>query len=289
MTTPILVVDYERHHRQDVLSLLFYSRRTHTHLDWFKTGQWLDIPGNVTKLAYDGNHKLMGMMGLSAPLNGGSWIRLMAVAQGVDVGMMLNALWSSVEQSMSQTAIQTVAILLINTWMSPFLPAMSFKYVEDVITMHRTGIDLPDLPAHGLTLRNGYSEDIDDIIRVDHTAFAPPWQMTRTDIYQSQRQAASCTLAEYAGQVIGYEISTRHHTSGHLARLAVLPDMQGRHIGTVLLHNLLSKFNRRGVRSMTVNTQQSNIRSQRLYARYGFYRNGFDLPIWQYDVGHHQQ
>jgi ribosomal protein S18 acetylase RimI-like enzyme len=65
--------------------------------------------------------------------------------------------------------------------------------------------------------------------------------------------------------------------------LAVLPDMQGKRIGAVLLDNLISKFNRRGVRSLTVNTQQSNIRSQRLYARYGFHRNGFDLPIWQWD------
>jgi [ribosomal protein S18]-alanine N-acetyltransferase len=279
-----LVVDYERQHRQDVLSLLFYSRRTHTHLDWYKTAQWLELAGNVIKLAYDSNHQLLAVLGISAPLNGGSWIRLLAIAQGVDASLTLHALWSATEQHIPQTTIRTIAILVINTWLSAYLPPLNFKYVEDVITMHRTGVELPASPAQHLLLRNGYSEDLDAILRVDHAAFIPPWQMTRADLYHSQRQAASCTLAEYDGQVIGYELSTRHHTSGHLARLAVLPAMQGKQVGAVLLHNLLSKFNRRGIRSMTVNTQQNNIRSQRLYMRYGFYRNGFDLPIWQYDV-----
>jgi RimJ/RimL family protein N-acetyltransferase len=35
------------------------------------------------------------------------------------------------------------------------------------------------------------------------------------------------------------------------------------------------------VRSLTVNTQASNHRSQRLYLRYGFERNGYDLGVWQ--------
>jgi ribosomal-protein-alanine N-acetyltransferase len=282
MTAPILV-NYKREHRHDVLSLLFYSRRTHNHLDWYKAGQWLDLQGNTIQLAYDNNGKLIGVMGLSTALNHGSWIRLLAIAQGYDVGLVLKILWQALCPQLESKDIQTVAVLIINTWLSNYLPALGFQYIEDVVTLHRTGIPLAAPLQHNLTLRNGYSEDIAEIMQVDHAAFTPPWQMTRTDIYHSQRQAASCTIAEYEGQVIGYELSTRHHTSGHLARLAVLPDMQGKRIGAVLLDNLISKFNRRGVRSLTVNTQQSNIRSQRLYARYGFHRNGFDLPIWQWD------
>jgi [ribosomal protein S18]-alanine N-acetyltransferase len=283
MTTPILL-DYQRQHRHDVLSLLFYSRRTHTHLDWYKAGQWLDLPGNMIQVAYDSRNNLIGVMGLSSPLNRGCWVRLLAVAQGQDVGLVLNALWQSLCVQLQSKSVQKVAVLVINTWLSPYLPAMGFQYVEDVITLHRTGTQAPTPVQHNLVLRNGYSEDITDIIKVDHAAFAPPWQMTRADIYHSQRQAASCTIAEFQGQVIGYELSTRHHTSGHLARLAVLPEIQGQRIGAVLLDNLISKFNRRGVRSLTVNTQQSNIRSQRLYSRYGFLRNGFDLPIWQWEA-----
>ncbi|MDQ7024162.1 MAG: GNAT family N-acetyltransferase [Anaerolineae bacterium] len=283
MTTPLLV-DYERKHRHDVLSLLFYSRRTHTHLDWYKTGHWLDLQGNMIQLAYDGKGKLIGVLGLSAVLNEGCWLRLLAIAQGADIRHILTVLWQSLCPRFENAGVRTVAILVINNWLTAYLPLMDFRYIEDVVTMHRTGVDLPTAPTHPLLLRNGYSEDIADMMRVDHAAFPSPWQMTRADFFNSQRQAASCTLAEYKGRVVGYEVSTRHHTSGHLARLAVIPQLQGKRVGSVLLHNLLSKFNRRGVRSMTVNTQQSNIRSQRLYARYGFRRNGFDIPIWQWGV-----
>ena len=60
--------------------------------------------------------------------------------------------------------------------------------------------------------------------------------------------------------------------------------MQGKRVGAILLHDLLTRFSKRGVQTMTVNTQASNIISQRLYQRYKFFRNGFDLPIWQYQV-----
>jgi ribosomal-protein-alanine N-acetyltransferase len=281
--TVTTIVSYERQFRQDILSLLFYSHRTHTHLDWYQTGQWLDMPHNAIQLAYD-KDKLVAVLGISAPLNHASWLRFALVAQGYDAAILFNSLWQSLQVWLHAQQVRLVSVLVINTWLNAYLPAMGFHFVEDVVTLHRIDSDMPSLPSHSLQLRNGYVEDIRSIVAVDHAAFAPPWQMSALDIRNSQRLAASCTVALYNGKIIGYEISTRHHTSGHLARLAVRPEMQGQKVGSVLLHNLLTKFSRRGVRSMTVNTQQSNLRSQRLYTRYGFRRNGFDLPIWEYAV-----
>ena len=51
-----------------------------------------------------------------------------------------------------------------------------------------------------------------------------------------------------------------------------------------LLIDLLSRFERRGVLSMTVNTQASNTRSQRLYTGFGFERTGYDLPVWMVEI-----
>ena len=98
------------------------------------------------------------------------------------------------------------------------------------------------------------------------------------------RIAASATIAVLDDEVAGYQISTRHRVAGHLARLAVLPNRQGNRIGSMLLHNLLNKFDARGIKSVTVNTQVSNTSSQKLYTHYGFEHNGFDLAVWQKDV-----
>ena len=41
MTLVLQTLQYERRYRDDILSLMFYSRHTHAHLDWYKAGQWL--------------------------------------------------------------------------------------------------------------------------------------------------------------------------------------------------------------------------------------------------------
>ena len=51
-----------------------------------------------------------------------------------------------------------------------------------------------------------------------------------------------------------------------------------------LLIDLLRRFERRSVRAMTVNTQSSNLRSQRLYTGFGFERTGYDLPVWTVEI-----
>ena len=48
----------------------------------------------------------------------------------------------------------------------------------------------------------------------------------------------------------------------------------------MLVSSMLRYFWRRGVYGVTVNTQESNLASQRVYTRLGFSRTGFDLPVW---------
>lgn len=283
MTVVLEIVAYERKYRDDILSLMFYSRHTHTHLDWYKAGQWLDLEGNTIGLAFH-QDDLVGVMGISEALNEAVWLRLMVIAQGYDPAMILSFLWGHLRPVLIANRIKSANILVINPWLASFLPALSFQYLENVISMHRAPQELPAPPQSDVMLRNGYLEDIHAIVAIDHSAFDPPWQMSATDIRFSQRQAANCTLAIYDNQVVGYEIATRHHTAGHLARLAVYPQIQGKRVGQVLLHHLLTRFSQRGVKGMTVNTQESNIRSQRLYERFGFLRNGFDLSVWTMDL-----
>lgn len=272
---------YERKHKEGVLSLLFYSRRLHTHLDWYKVGQWIDMEDNCITLALE-DDTVIGVLGVGEPLHNAAWLRLASVQRGYDPTIALVEMWEMLRYTLAQQGISSVSALLMNMWLSTYFPAMGFEYLEDVVTMHRAGKILPDEPpVQTVKIRHGYLEDVRAIAEVDQAAFAPPWQMSQRDVRYAQRQAASCTVAEYEGRIVAYQMSTRHQTAGHLARLAVVPDMQGKQVGGQLLHHVLSKFDMRGVRGVTVNTQLSNERSQRLYRRYGFLRNGFDLGVWR--------
>jgi ribosomal-protein-alanine N-acetyltransferase len=184
-------------------------------------------------------------------------------------------------QRVMALGVDNLSALVVNPWLNAYLPAMGFRYLEEVVTLYRATQELPSPQDSPVEFRNGYIEDIPAIVAVDHAAFGPPWQLSSVDIRFAQRQAASCTLALHQGDIVAYEISTRHQSQGHLARLAVHPKLQGQKVGYALLHNLLTRFEKRGVRTITVNTQLSNVLSQRLYNRFGFFRNGFDLPIWQ--------
>jgi ribosomal-protein-alanine N-acetyltransferase len=118
------------------------------------------------------------------------------------------------------------------------------------------------------------------MVDVDHAAFSPLWQLSYSDLFHAQRIATRCTLAVKHDRIIGYQLSTMYRQTGHLARLAVLPEHQGTGVGAALLDNLIRYFIGRSVRTLTVNTQGTNTRSQRLYTRSGFRRNGYDLAVW---------
>lgn len=280
----LTIVPYERRHRSETRDLLYGSYRTHSHLDWHDTDFWLERQAAPLKLAQiDG--RLVGLLATSEPLNDTCWLRLVAVADDIQPGPVLTALWAALLPELVTLGIQQVAVLILRDWIIRFLPDMGFRYAEDIVTMKRTAQTLPDLPPAPVTVRMAYPQDIDRIAEIDQAAFAPPWQLSPFELRQADRVAAISTVAVDGDTVVGYQLSTLHLESAHLARLATHPDAQGRGVGTAILHDLLERIARRGLRSTTVNTQASNVRSQRLYQRFGFKRNGYDLPVWMTSLG----
>ena len=93
--------------------------------------------------------------------------------------------------------------------------------------------------------------------------------------------AATATVVEVQNEIVGYQISTANARGGHLARLAIDPNYQGRGIGRVLLSDLLEQFSRWGSLNVTVNTQVDNVASLALYENAGFRRTGEIYPVYQ--------
>jgi ribosomal protein S18 acetylase RimI-like enzyme len=282
----LTITPYERRHQQTVLELLFYSRRTHTHLDWYKPATWIESFPSGVWLAWEHTH-LVGCMAAAPVLNGTSWLRLAALDNAADAAEVLVPLWEAVCEGLRQEGTVRVYLLMLHLWLEELLPLMGLSPHEDVVTLYRNSLALPptaQLRSLSTAVRDAYLEDTALLTEIDHAAFRPPWQMPIEDMRQALRQAATATIISWEGESVGYQISTRHQTSGHLARIAVLPTMQGRGLGAALLDETLRRFLRRGVRAITVNTQASNTQSQRLYERYDFRRNGFDLRVYSMDL-----
>jgi [ribosomal protein S18]-alanine N-acetyltransferase len=276
---PLTITPYQRRYLRQVHELLFHSQSVHTHLDWHETDQWLDTQQVPMRLAWQ-NGRLTGLIAMSNPLNGTCWIRLAAVQDYVNQATVLQALWDDIIIELRAQGVHLVALLAVRDWITDHVAELGFHYVEDIITLARAGQNIPEPRPHQLTLRAAEPYDLETMARVDQTAFIPPWQLAPDELRQAYRISSSCTVALHEGKLVGYQLSTLYFDGAHLARLAVLPHMQGRGIGGVLLGDTLARFFRRGVYSMTLNTQASNLQSQRLYRRFGFRPNGYDLPYW---------
>ena len=279
LSTRLHVSPYERRHRRALLDLTWTSLWIHKHLDWYKTRDWIDREDARIALAWQGD-QLVGFLGLSPPQAGYSWIRLLGIRNGEMPGAIITELWRHAEVLCRQRSITSVVMLMSNNWCGNYLAPLGFAYYDDLITYSY----INSLGAHIVPpLARVYPaerEHLADIARIDRQAFQPPWRMSNRDLLQALRIADRPMVAEYAGAIVGYEISTRNQDVAHLARLAVAPAHQNRRIGSALLSHLIANLGRRGVQTLSVNTQLGNLPSQRLYTRFGFIRTGFDIEVW---------
>jgi ribosomal protein S18 acetylase RimI-like enzyme len=125
-------------------------------------------------------------------------------------------------------------------------------------------------------------DDLPAVEVVDNAAFDPIWRNSLASLEIAFRQADMATVAEVEGEVIGYQITTKVESRVHLARLAIHTRQQGRRIGESMLTDLLSQYQRRGYKRLTVNTQKDNLHSLHLYRKTGFTLTGEEYPLYEF-------
>ena len=278
--TRLLVTPYARRHRSALLDLTWTSPWTHKHLDWYKTADWIDRADVQIFLAWEGEY-LVGYLGLSPTIDGCAWIRLVGIRSGNIPGTVIKEMWQTAEEHCQKLGISSIIVLMVSNWLSTYIPKLGFSYLDDIVTLNHLGTTLAGVWEPRLKVMPAEVEHMPSIAHIDRLAFRTPWRMSANDLRKACRIASNATVAVSDHEIVGYQISTRHREVGHLARLAVAPAHQGKRVGSALLHHLLHNFQRRGISTLSVNTQLSNLPSQRLYEQNGFFRNGFDIEVWQ--------
>jgi ribosomal-protein-alanine N-acetyltransferase len=121
-----------------------------------------------------------------------------------------------------------------------------------------------------IDVRPARPEDLATLLALDERIFGPLWHKPAMHLEVALGRAFLFSVAEQDGQIVGYQWCERHERHGHLTRLAVPPEWEGQGVGTRLLTEALVALVQAGVSWITLNTQQSNLRSQMLYERHGF-------------------
>ena len=269
--------------RRDIATirhLSYFNFHTHNHLDWQRLEDYLFQDHGRVWVCVEQN-RIIAALGLSEVVDGACWIRFMVASDDHQPRVALKHLFYQVALQENQNGLSTIFSLIMRDWLRDQLLQWGFSPIEEIITLERRYSPVADPQPHAdLELMPISLDRLDDVYQVDQHAFVSPWQMSQREIRAAIRASHYNRLLYIDHQAVGYQITTLNSSISHLARLAVLPAWQGYGIGAGLLQDMLYYFQRRKIYASTVNTQQSNDRSLRLYTRYAYQRNGYNLPVW---------
>jgi len=145
-----------------------------------------------------------------------------------------------------------------------------------------------DAPA-GVTLRTMNAADIPAVHALECRLFpvdAWPLQMFHDELAQAETR--HYLVAEVDGGIVGYAGLMCIEPIADVQTIAVIPECEGRGIGSALLTRLITESRRRRAADVLLEVRADNPRAQELYRRFGFeqihvrpryYRDGVDALI----------
>ena len=271
----IRVVEFKD--RKQLTQLLEFGIYVHRHLDWFDPVDWI---GQQPFFAIEGYHQIKAVLACPPDPGNIAWIRLFAMSGEITPQYAWGSLWSEVLDAISGKGL-TVAVIPIYPWFRSLITDSDFEHYTNVVLFEWSHFPPPPyLLDRSIRIRDMGLDDISVVSKLDMDSFDPLWQNSQRSLEIAWIKSALSTVAEANGKIVGYQISTASSSSGHLARLAVLPDWQGCGIGTALVNHMLARFHQWGALRVTVNTQVDNKASLALYQKIGFVKTKERYPVY---------
>ncbi len=252
----------------------------HRHLDWRPPAEWL---GEKPFLAAEENGKIQAVLAMPDDPPGIFWVRLFALREKRYFQPVWKLLLAEGLQQMAGKNQQPLAALAYSDWFKQLLNSNHWEERQRVVLLkfRGRGREIPDLDDDYL-LRPMVSSDIARVANIDRVCFEPLWQQSEDAIRRAYTQTSYASVMEFRGEIIGYQMTTTSAANAHLARLAVFPHYQGTGVGTALVMDMVQRMKQALMREVTVNTQQDNPNSIRLYQKLGFELTGESFPILIY-------
>ena len=147
----------------------------------------------------------------------------------------------------------------------------------------------PNPTTAGITIRDMTLDDVPAVGALEHKLFpidAWPVQMFLDEL--SQPETRRYLVAEDNGGIVGYAGLMCIEPIADVQTIAVVPEHEGRGIGSTLLTQLIAEARSRGAADVLLEVRADNPRAQQLYIRFGFeqihvrpryYRDGVDALI----------
>lgn len=263
-------------------NLIHFSSHVHRHLDWRNPLDWV---GSAPFLVAEQRGELVSVFACPPDPPRIAWLRLFADSGKIPLGEAWQLLWQAAREDLARRGNFTMAVILLQEWLRAILEGNGFTSRQEIVMLERDQLSSAEAPLPpGVSIRSLTAADLPVVAALDAAAFEPIWQNSLEALQGAFPQAMLATVAVSAGEVIGYQITTRNPFGAHLARLAVRPDAQRRGVGGALVTELIRQLVHQSVIRLTVNTQSDNLTSLSLYRRIGFRETGERYPVYECSI-----
>jgi ribosomal-protein-alanine N-acetyltransferase len=269
---------------QRLSNLIFFETRSHRHLDWRSPLEWL---GEKYFWAMEEGSRITAALACPEEADGIAWVRLFVHTGYWSAENAWTMLWDMAKNEIARGGGARVAAIVQHSWFGKVLEASGFENRQNIVMLEWHGFasqPRASFEADGIRIRKMTEADLPHITVVDGESFDPLWHNSQDTLGRALSQSLFATVAEDAGGIIGYQLTTGSGMRAHLARLAVHPAMQGRGVGRALVGNLFDALVQGGYLKLSVNTQSDNSTSLKLYQKLGFVRTGEAYPVYTFDV-----
>lgn len=200
------------------------------------------------------------------------------------VSAYLDTLLPPVEKTARQQGATALVQIGYAPWLTTDLSKRGFLSRDWVVTYEWHSQPVTMGGNRSVIVRSAHLRDLPTLLALDKDIFGPIWHKPINNFEEALARAFIFSVAELNGEIVGYQWCEAHERHGHITRLAVRPDCEGQGIGTRLLTETLATLLKAGVNWITLNTQESNLRSQMLYERHGFRLTGERVAVLWKDL-----
>lgn len=263
--------------RSAVSNLMLLETHVHKHLDWKTPLEWL---GRVPFMVLQEGPRLCGALACPPDPPSMAWLRLFVFSAHLSGLEAWSRLWAAALRQLQAQGGGTAAAIVTQAWLEPILLESGFRPVNHIVLLEMNIQGAAPLqPGATCKIRPMVPGDLPRVVDLDAAAFDLMWRNSLEGLASAFDQACYASVAEDESGIVGYQLATGGAFGTHLARLAVLPAVQGRGLGAALVHDLIAHIPGDRAPRLTVNTQADNKASHTLYERLGFRRTGERFPV----------
>lgn len=112
------------------------------------------------------------------------------------------------------------------------------------------------------------TEDADAIAELEAQSFTMPWK--RDDFWrEAQNELATYIVCELDGKIVAYAGAWVSFNQAEVTSVAVVPELRGQGVGTILFGELIKAVKARGATAITLEVRPSNTAAIKLYQSFG--------------------